>query len=543
MKLFTKGLLLVAIPGLFELGLLGILYKSQENATQAEAWALHTKDVIIQAAEVREPVLLQSARLRAGIIINDASGLDKTDLWESIAKEIGELRDLVKDNPPQLENVEKIRAAVADYHAWTDDLVLLLKEGKRDELTEIVRSPASGQRIQTIQKLLVEFIGNEEALDVVRLKRVADARWMQNIALLIALIGSVLAAAVAARIFSRDVGGRLAVLTGNAHRLTESGDLAQQVTGNDEIAELDKVLHETGRRLRKAEEAERLYREELERHARELTVLNDDLQRQTQDNEMFIYSVSHDLRSPLVNLQGFSKELHHSVRELHDTIAGSGLNDKDKRQIHSIIEEDVEVSLKFIRTAVTRAASIIDAMLRLSRIGRVEYQSQDTNVNEIVQRVIDAMSSTIRQRQAVVLAEPLPPCYGDPTAVEQIFGNLIGNAVNYLDPKRPGTVQIGVLPADPGQPDFRTYYVKDNGLGIPADYLGKMFSAFHRLHADVAQGEGVGLALIKRIVLRHGGKIWVESTEGVGTTFYASLPARPTNHPASPPVEGVKSNA
>ena len=88
-----------------------------------------------------------------------------------------------------------------------------------------------------------------------------------------------------------------------------------------------------------------------------------------------------------------------------------------------------------------------------------------------------------------------------------------------------------MLPPDPGQPGFRTYYVRDNGLGIPADYLSKMFSAFHRLHADVAQGEGVGLALIKRIVLRHGGKIWVESTEGAGTTFYTSLPVQPQSQP------------
>jgi signal transduction histidine kinase len=543
MKLFNKGLLLVAIPGLFELLLLGILYKSQQNATQAEAWALHTKDVIIQAAEVREPALLQSARLRAAIIFNDASGMDNSDLWDSMDKEIAELRDLVRDNPAQLENVEKIRVAVKDYRNWTDAQVELLKSGRREELVARMRDPLSGRRIRMIQQLLVNFIKAEEALDVERLERVEQARWFQTIALIVALLGSVLAAAVAARIFSRDVGGRLAVLRSNAHRLTTSGELAGEVGGNDEIADLDKVLHETSVRLRKAEETERRYREELEQHAHELTLLNENLQRQTQDNEMFIYSVSHDLRSPLVNLQGFSKELHHAIRELHSAISDSNLTDKEKQQIHDIIDEDVEVSLKFIRTAVTRSASIIDAMLRLSRVGRVEYQSREIDVNEIVQRVIDAMSSTIRQREAVVMAHTLPSCYGDPTAIEQIFGNLIGNAVNYLDPKRPGTVQIGVLPEDPGQPGFRTYYVKDNGLGISADSLGKMFSAFNRLHADVAQGEGVGLALIKRIVLRHGGRIWVESSEGVGSTFFTSLPVRPDNESVSQHIPGETSHA
>ncbi len=542
MKLFKKGLLLVAIPGLFELGLLGVLYKSQENATQAEARTLHTKDVIIQAAEVREPVLLQSARLRAAIILNDPGGLEKTDLWESIEKEINELRDLVVDNPAQLRATEQIRASVKEYRAWTDKQIELLRSGRRDDLVAELRDPTTLRLILVIQRQLADFIKVEGALDDVRQQRAVEARRLQNIALWVALLGSVLAAAVAAKIFSKDVGGRLAVLTDNARQLSEGGALATAVGGSDEITELDRVLHETHARLKQAEDNARVYREQLERHAGELALVNEDLQRQTQDNEMFIYSVSHDLRSPLVNLQGFSKELHHSIKEMRDTISDSNLNDNDKKRIHDMIEDDVEVSLKFIRTAVSRSASIIDSMLRLSRVGRVEYQSQMTDVNDIVGRVIDAMSATIRQREAVVLSQPLPACYGDPTAIEQIFGNLIGNAINYLDPKRPGTVRIGALPSDPGQPDFRTYYVKDNGLGIPADYLGKMFSAFNRLHADVAQGEGVGLALIKRIVMRHGGKIWVESTEGVGTTFYTSLPVKPADSPASQLAQGERTH-
>lgn len=538
MKLFKKGLLLVAIPGVFELGLLGVLYKSQENATVAEMWALHTKDVIIQAGQVREPILLQSARLRAAIILDNPDGLEKTDLWDSIDTELGELHALIKDNPVQVRAVQEIRTAVGQYRDWTAIQTALLEQGKHDELVAQLRSSHATSLIQIIQQQLLEFVKTEEALDTQRLQQVAQARQLQTIALVLALLGSVLAAAVAARIFSKDVGGRLKVLTSNAGKLTDGGVLAERVSGNDEISALDKVLHDTSARLIKAEQIAQQYRQELEQHARELTTVNEDLQRQTQDNEMFIYSVSHDLRSPLVNLQGFSKELHHAIRELHDTIAGCNLNDKDKQHIHGIIEDDVEVSLKFIRTAVTRSASIIDAMLRLSRIGRVEYQLQKTNVDDIVRRVIDAMSNTIRERKAVVISQPLPACYGDPTAIEQIFGNLIGNAVNYLDAARPGSVEIGVLSPNPEEPDFRTYYVRDNGLGIPADYLGKMFSAFNRLHADVAQGEGVGLALIKRIVLRHGGKIWVESAEGVGTTFYTTLPIRATGHIAGQPAQG-----
>lgn len=526
MKLFNKGLLLVAVPGLFELILLGLLFKSQQDATQAQGWALHTKEVIIQAGEVREPILLQSARLRKGIILDDVSELENSDLWETIHKELDELAALIMDNPEQAERVQRMRVGVQEYRQWSDQQIVLLKMGRRDQIVDSLRDgSAPTRRLGAIRELITEFIGVEERLDAERVQRVADAGRRQNISLILAFIGSVVAATIAVWIFGKNVGGRLSVLTANARKLSDGGQLAERVGGDDEITELDAVLHQTSARLGKAELEAAAYQNELEQRARELALVNQSLQRQTQDNEMFIYSVSHDLRSPLVNLQGFSKELHHATRELHDTIAGSALPDAEKQRIQHLIEDDVEVSLKFIRNAVTRSAAIIDAMLRLSRVGRVEYQPKQLDLDQIVQRVIDAMQGTIRERGAQVTAHALPACYGDPTAVEQIFGNLIGNAVNYLDAARPGKIEIGALADDHSAPHFHTYFVRDNGLGIPAAYLDRMFSAFHRMHAEVAQGEGVGLALIKRIVIRHGGKIWVESEEGSGSTFYVSLPA------------------
>jgi signal transduction histidine kinase len=530
MKLFTKGLLLVAVPGLFELILLGMLYKSQQDATQAEIWAVHTKNVIIQVAEVRDPLQQQSARLRRGLLLNDLSDLEKTDLWDQLDQEVDELAGMVQDNPPQRQAVQRMRLAIKDYREWSDQQIEMVKNGRLAEVVEGLRqstaSNASTRRLELIRTQISEFIATEERLDNARTHIVAEARRLQMITMVLAALGSIVAAGVATWIFTRDVGGRLAVLTENARQLSSGGPLAARVPGSDEISELDGVLHQTSRRLKRAENDAHAYRGELEQRARELAMVNDNLQRQTQDNEMFIYSVSHDLRSPLVNLQGFSKELNHAAHELHDVIRASPLPDHDKQRIQSIIEDDVEVALKFIRTAVTRSAAIIDAMLRLSRVGRVDYQPVQLDVNQIVERVIDAMQGTIRERGAQVALAPLPPCHGDPTAIEQIFGNLIGNAVNYLDKNRPGIIEIGALPTTDPHAEFHTYFIKDNGLGIPQAYLGKMFSAFHRLHANVAQGEGVGLALIKRIVMRHNGKIWVESEEGSGSTFYVSLPAQ-----------------
>jgi signal transduction histidine kinase len=117
--------------------------------------------------------------------------------------------------------------------------------------------------------------------------------------------------------------------------------------------------------------------------------------------------------------------------------------------------------------------------------------------------------------------------WGDPTALEQIFANLIGNAVNYLDSSRPGCIEVNVVPKPPVEfEDMVVFAVKDNGLGIPEAYQSKVFGVFQRLHPNAAPGEGIGLPLVRRMVERHGGKIWLESKDGEGTTFFIALPAK-----------------
>jgi signal transduction histidine kinase len=201
-----------------------------------------------------------------------------------------------------------------------------------------------------------------------------------------------------------------------------------------------------------------------------------------------------------------------------------------------ILDGDVRESLQYLRAAVTQAAAIIDALLRISRAGRLEYQWQRVSVGRVVGRVVEALQGVISQRATVVTVRELPPAWGDPGAIEQIFSNLVGNALNYLDPARSGRIEIGALepePVDETEPRAlrtRTYYVRDNGLGIPAAYMSKVFRAFQRLHGDVANGDGVGLAVVRRMVERHGGRIWVESAEGAGSTFFVVLPEQPARN-------------
>lgn len=531
MRLLTKGLLIVAIPSLFEVLLLGALFKSQADAEDAERWASHSLQVMNKAAELREPMLLEAARIRNAVLLDQPDTLSRGDMWADIEVRAGELARLVADNPVQGDTLRAVHESIARYRAWDDSARQRLMRGQRDDLIRQLRDEQGPHRLSEFLVLLGNFMSEERRLGAERQQRLQEARYSQTWLLVLAVLGSIVTAALASLAFTRSISSRIAVLTANARQLADGQPLAARVGGNDEICLLDDALHRSHERLTEAARQAQGYREELEQRARELADVNSDLRQQTQDNEMFIYSVSHDLRSPLVNLQGFSKEIGHATRELLDEVDRLTLPEPDRQRLRALVEDDLQASLRFIQNAVTRSSGIIDAMLRLSRAGRVEYQPVMLDMHAIVQRIVAAMSGSIRTKSARVDIEPdLPPAYGDPTSVEQVLGNLVGNAVNYLDPSRPGHIIIGHVPQPDSvvaAPSLVTYFVRDNGLGIPAAYMDKMFIAFQRLHGNAAKGEGIGLALVKRVVERHGGRIWVESVEGQGSCFYVALPARP----------------
>ena len=526
MSILKKGLLLISVPLVFQLVFVFLLMRVLAEASEAEVWALHTKDVIGKTEGVfGQLATVQGASRAYAITGSEKFDLDQTTAIAAVNKQFVELRELVRDNPPQQARVATVREAAEQLIAWNEEQRALVKAGKKDDALGRVLKLEGRERLATVRKAIDTFLLEEERLDHERTLRLEEARLAQRWAIGGGTLGMAAVTVAAAWLFGRSIAGRLAVVTRNAEQLAEDAPLAAPVGGLDEIGRLDEVVHETSRRLLAANQSEKKFQAELERRAAELAKTVESLRQQTQENEMFVYSVSHDLRSPLVNLQGFSKELEHACRDLEGLIEDPRVPDDLRARGKEVIALDVSDSLKFIKTAVSRSSAIIDALLRLSRAGRVEYRLQAVDVPTILQRVVDAMHGTIRDRSAEVVVGDLKPAWGDPTAVEQVFGNLVGNAVNYLDKSRAGRVEVGML--NGGRPDdlgLRTYYVKDNGLGIPAAYLGKVFVAFQRLHGSVAEGEGIGLALVRRVVERHGGRVWVESTEKVGTTFYVALP-------------------
>ncbi|MDP9108625.1 MAG: ATP-binding protein, partial [Pseudomonadota bacterium] len=526
MNIFSKGLLLVAVPSLFQLLLLGMLVKAQMQATDAERSALHSRQIISEAADVLVPMLLESSRVFGAVITGDIASIEQAAVWSDLAQRLDHLEQLVADNPRQLDAIARMRRNVLAFRAWSIQSRELLQHEQETELVARFRNVAVQKELSEFRRELAAFQTEGVRIDRASAQLVRDSRLTQRATLAAAIAASLLTAALAAWVFSKGIAARLTTLTANAERLAHGQPLAGRVGGRDEISRLDHVLHDTAALLREAERRAALYRGELEQRATELAEANQHLRQQTLDNDMFVFSVSHDLRSPLVNMQGFSKELAHATSELSALLQEPELTPPIRQRMRDILRDDMQEALHFLQTAVLRTANIIDALLRLSRAGRLEYHLQPVDVASVVQRVIDAMQLTIRERGAQIIVHTLPPAWGDPTAVEQIFANLIGNAVNYLDPARPGRIEIGCLPgAD--ETRLHTYTVNDNGLGIPAAYQAKAFGAFQRFHAERAKGEGVGLALVLRVVERQGGRVWFESTEAVGSTFFVALPAIP----------------
>jgi len=245
------------------------------------------------------------------------------------------------------------------------------------------------------------------------------------------------------------------------------------------------------------------------------------LAQRNEEVEAFVYIVSHDLRVPLVNLQGFSKELELSCRELEALVQTAPLPASTEQALQTILHDDIAGALRYISASTTKFQRLIDALLLLSRTGSQELRYETIDVRALVEMTILSLHQSIERSGAEIVVDPVPAAVGDVTALGQVFSNLLSNALKYLQPGRSGRLRIGGASTD----RLTHYWVSDNGVGIPASSQRRLFQVFQRFHPELASGEGMGLAIVKRVVERHGGKVWAESEPGVGTTFHVTLPA------------------
>lgn len=247
----------------------------------------------------------------------------------------------------------------------------------------------------------------------------------------------------------------------------------------------------------------RLERMEAEvfRSSQAVQSVNQQLREANHELESFSYSVSHDLRAPLRHIQGYVDMLQRAVE--------GQLSDKAKRYLKTITDASVEMG------------QLIDDLLAFSRMGRVEMIEVEGNLDVCVQDTIRGLEMAVKGRNIQWKIAPLPAVMGDPSMLRQVFSNLLGNAVKYSRQRDPAVIEIGCSGEEEGRLIF---YVRDNGAGFDMKYSHKLFGVFQRLHrSEEFEGTGIGLATVRRIIARHGGRIWAEGKPDEGAVFYFTL--------------------
>jgi PAS domain S-box-containing protein len=256
-----------------------------------------------------------------------------------------------------------------------------------------------------------------------------------------------------------------------------------------------------------------------------------ELERKNKELESLVYVASHDLRAPLVNIQGFGQRLGRDCAELatlsEAAAARASASDvpgavEAARSAAEVARERVPRSLEFIRTSGAKMDKLISGLLRLSRTGRAELIKERLDMGRLLGDVVRAEQYQAEKAGASIELGDLPPCVGDGEQIGQVFSNLLDNAIKYRSPDRPLRVSVSGEAAG-GE---SRYVVEDNGIGIAPEHLEKVWELFYRLDpADSAGGEGLGLSLVRRIADRHGGRALVESVPGEGSRFIVYLPS------------------
>jgi light-regulated signal transduction histidine kinase (bacteriophytochrome) len=239
---------------------------------------------------------------------------------------------------------------------------------------------------------------------------------------------------------------------------------------------------------------------EIYQSAQKLQAANRQLETANKELESFSYSVSHDLRAPLRAVNGF---------------AGIVLEDYGSQ-----LPEQGRKYLERIRNGGARMGELIDDLLEFSRLSRQSLRPGTVDHLQQVQTMLEELKTHHEGRQIQFQIGNLPPCPGDSALIRQVWANLLSNAIKYTRQRHPAIIEIGCH-RDNGE---NVYFVRDNGTGFDMQYAHKLFGVFQRLHrAEEFEGTGVGLAIVQRIVHRHGGRVWAEAKENEGATFRFTL--------------------
>lgn len=481
--LFAAGLLVLTV---ISAGSVYLVNKARDD----NRWVVHT----IEAQNRINALLLEIRRAESaarGFLLTQGANFkaDHEKAVAAIVPALDKLTRLTGDNPAQRQNIEKLSTAIETRLGQFAQEMEFIGQGQPEKAVDVVREAASTDATAAIARVATNMLQEEERL--FRL-RSTNADHSQTLAASMTGVGSglvVLLALISIWLVRRSARARDEAET----RLRDAN------------VNLEAIVDERTADLREA---------------------NDEIQR-------FAYIVSHDLRSPLVNIMGFTSELEELGGDIFRRIgslahvsaegaplapAGPGeiaLEGADKQ-----LSEDFSEALGFIKTSIAKMDRLISAILNLTREGRREFQPVKIDTRELIEAIVSTLAHQAAEAQAEIHLEPLPNLVSDRLALEQIFSNLIDNAVKYLKPGMPGEIRI----RGRTKLGYAIFEISDNGRGIDPKDHQRIFDLFRRAGTQDKPGQGIGLAHVRALVRRLGGTMSVSSELNAGSTFTITLP-------------------
>jgi len=458
-----------------------------DQAREDNAWVVHTVEVENQISTLLLQIRNAESAARGYLLTADAHFLAEHEASvASIVPAIDKLARLAGDNPLQIENSEKLRAPIQERLVEFAKAIEFVKRSDGASGIALLRQSSTKDSIQQIEEIAGAMRVEEDRLLSLR---TAAADRTQRLASSVTVAGS----------------GLVIVLAGISIFLIRRSARARdhaEVLLRDSNLNLEATVDERTADLREA---------------------NDEIQR-------FAYIVSHDLRSPLVNIMGFTSELEELRADIFQRIATLRrvaaaappplddepvLESEDKRLL-----EDFSEALEFIKSSIAKMDRLISAILNLTREGRREFLPVRIDTRELVEAVVATVAHQASEAQAQIRIEPLPELVSDRLALEQIFSNLLDNALKYLKPGVPGEISV----RGRTRLNFAIFEVSDNGRGIDPKDHQRIFELFRRAGTQDRPGQGIGLAHVRTLVRRLGGTMTVASEPDKGSTFTITLP-------------------
>ena len=375
--------------------------------------------------------------------------------------------------------VDRLHEAVDAKMAEMDSTLALARQGRIGQAIQIVRSDEGRRLMDAIRNDISEFDGIKSARIA---KRIQTSERFGLITVVINTLAAVLVLVMAA--ISAWLVRRYVLEMQSAREALDAANASLE----------DKVRERTG----------------------ELTRANEEIQR-------FAYIVSHDLRAPLVNVMGYTSELEQAGRTIDKALARAEAEREVDPEVVQAVREDVPEAIGFIRASTTKMDRLINAILKLSREGRRNLAIETLDMTAMAQGIADSVRHQTETADAEIVVRDLPMIDSDRLSMEQIFGNLIDNAVKYLEASRPGRIEISGEDVPGG---WIVYRIADNGRGVAPRDHERIFELFRRAGRQDRAGEGLGLAFVRNSVRRLGGQIDLESELGKGSTFLLKFPKR-----------------